>query len=476
MVFSSPVFLFLFLPAILAGYFLLPSLAARNFLLLTGSLLFYAWGEVHYVLILLASIAANTWFATRISRSEGPARRWNLTAAVAVNLGLLGYFKYANFLLENFNAFVSLSGAAPVSFDDVHLPLGISFFTFQAISYIVDVYRRDAEVQENFLDVGLYISLFPQLIAGPIVRYGFIVGQLTERVSGLGDVAAGARRFTIGLAKKVLIANTVGEAADEIFAHEPHQLDPVLAWIGVVCYGLQIYFDFSGYSDMAIGLGRMFGFHFPENFRTPYASRSLREFWRRWHISLSTWFRDYVYIPLGGNRARPFRVRLNLIVVFFLTGLWHGASWNFVIWGFFHGAFLAMERTGFGSLLNRMPGALRHAYVLLVVSVAWVFFRATDLDHALGYLSAMAGIGGREQDWYFAALLTPKLGAALIAGVAFSFPWWQQLSIFRVGGTHPGLAPGRLVLARDAAWLLLLATSLAVVTGQSHDPFIYFRF
>lgn len=471
LVFSSPVFLFLFLPAILAGYFLLPTTAARNLLLLAGSLFFYAWGEVHYVLILLISIAANTYFGSRISRSEGAVRNWNLAAGVAANLALLGYFKYANFVVGNFNALLGFADFAPVDHAAVHLPLGISFFTFQAISYIVDVYRRDAEVQENLLDVALYISLFPQLIAGPIVRYGFIARQLTERTVELDDVAAGARRFTIGLAKKVLIANTAGEAADEIFAHDPEQLDPALAWLGVVCYGLQIYFDFSGYSDMAIGLGRMFGFRFPENFRTPYASRSLREFWRRWHISLSTWFRDYVYIPLGGSRVGPLRVRLNLLLVFFLTGLWHGASWNFVIWGFFHGGFLALERTRFGSVLERLPAVLRHIYVLLVVGVAWVFFRATDLDHALGYLAAMIGMAGREQDWYFAALLTPKLVAALAAGICFSFPWWERLRCMTRAVYQPAWW-----LARDSAWLLLFTTCLLVVAGQSHDPFIYFRF
>jgi alginate O-acetyltransferase complex protein AlgI len=471
LVFSSSVFLFLFLPAVLAGYFLLPTLAARNMLLLAGSLFFYAWGEVQYVLILLASIVANTYIGSRISRCEGRARGWNLAGGLVANLALLGYFKYANFVVDNVNAVLAHAGAGPVEAGAVHLPLGISFFTFQAISYLVDVYRRDAPVQENVLDVALYISLFPQLIAGPIVRYGFIAGQLTDRASELSDVAAGVRRFTIGLAKKVLIANTAGEAADEIFAHDPDQLDPALAWLGVLCYGIQIYFDFSGYSDMAIGLGRMFGFRFPENFRTPYASRSLREFWRRWHISLSTWFRDYVYIPLGGSRVRPLRVRLNLLLVFFLTGLWHGASWNFVIWGFFHGGFLALERTRFGALLARLPAVLQHLYLLLVVGVAWVFFRADDLDHSLGYLAAMFGAAGREQDWYFAALLTPKLIVALAAGIAFSFPWWQRYrpgALITDGPAWP--------VARAGAWAVLFTVCLLVVAGQSHDPFIYFRF
>lgn len=469
MVFSSPVFLFLFLPAILAGYFLLPTLAARNLLLLAGSLCFYAWGELQFVLILLVSIAANAWFGLRIGASRGRARRLNLAAGLACNLALLGYFKYADFVVANLNAVLAAAGLGTLSHGPVHLPLGISFFTFQAMSYIVDVYRRDAEVQESVLGVALYISLFPQLIAGPIVRYGHIAQQLTARHAALDDVAAGVRRFTIGLAKKVLIANTVGDAADEIFSHQSGQLDPVLAWLGVLCYGLQIYFDFSGYSDMAIGLGRMFGFHFPENFRTPYAARSLREFWRRWHITLSTWFRDYLYIPLGGSRVRPLRVRLNLLLVFFVTGLWHGASWNFVIWGLFHGAFLALERTRFGALLERAPVALRHLYLLLVVGIAWVFFRSADLDQALGYLAVMGGLGERAQDWYFAALLSPKLVLALVAGVAFSFPWWQRLA-------WPRWPSGARTLLRDGAWAALFGVCLMVVAGQSFDPFIYFRF
>lgn len=469
--------MFLFLPAVLAGYFLLPRLTLRNLLLLAASLFFYAWGELQYVAILLVSIAANTVFGTRIHRSRGRMRKWNLAIAVGVNLGLLGYFKYANFVLHNVNALLTAFGASAFAYNEVHLPLGISFFTFQAISYIVDVYRRDAEVQENVLNLALYISLFPQLIAGPIVRYGFIAGELDNRSVRLDDVATGVRRFTVGLAKKVLIANTVGKAADEIFSYQAHQLDPVLAWLGVLCYGLQIYFDFSGYSDMAIGLGRMFGFHFPENFRTPYASRSLREFWRRWHITLSTWFRDYLYIPLGGNRVRALRVRLNLLMVFFLTGLWHGASWNFVIWGLFHGAFLALERTRFGSFLQRLPAALQHTYLVVVVGVAWVFFRAVDLDHALGYLSVMAGLAGRAQDLYFLSLLTPRLVTALLAGVAFSFPWWEKL---RPGATTGGpatvSASPLMVALTDATWAVLFGVCLLAVTAQSYDPFIYFRF
>lgn len=472
--------MFLFLPAILAGYFLLPGLRARNSVLLVGSLFFYAWGELQYLLILLVSIAANTWFGGRISRSESASRRWNLAVAVAVNLGLLGYFKYANFVVANVNALLHAVGAPVVAHEPVHLPLGISFFTFQAISYIVDVYRRDAEVQDSFLDLALYISLFPQLIAGPIVRYGFIADQLTDRTARLDDVAAGVRRFTIGLAKKVLIANTVGEAADQIFAYRAPELDLAVAWLGVLCYGLQIYFDFSGYSDMAIGLGRMFGFHFPENFRTPYASRSLREFWRRWHITLSTWFRDYVYIPLGGNRRRPVRVRLNLLLVFFLTGLWHGASWNFVIWGLFHGAFLALERTRFGSFLERVPPLFQHVYLLLVVGVAWVFFRAPDLQQAIGFLTVMGGLAGHVPDGYVYSLLTPRLVVALAAGITFSFPWWEKLkargSAARMDyGATPVSSPA-LVLIRDAVWMLLFAACLFAVAGQSYDPFIYFRF
>ena len=329
MLFSSTIFLFAFLPIVLTLHFVLRGVAARNTLLLAASLLFYAWGETGYVVILLASIAANWAFGLWIERSrERPGRRLALALAIGGNLLLLGAFKYANFAVDSLNSLLAGAGLGPLALAPVHLPIGISFFTFQALTYVVDVYRRDAPVQSNPFTVALYISLFPQLIAGPIVRYGHVADALRERVSTLDDVAVGARRFLVGLGKKVLVANTLAMPADRIFALPPGELQASVAWLGAVCFTLQIYFDFSGYSDMAIGLGRIFGFHFPENFLYPYTAQSIRAFWRRWHITLSVWFRDYLYIPLGGSHTGALRTHGNLLAVFLLCGLWHGASWS----------------------------------------------------------------------------------------------------------------------------------------------------
>ena len=309
-----------------------------------------------------------------------------LGLAIAVNLVVLGVFKYANFFADNVNAVAAAIGAPPLAFPHVLLPIGISFYTFHAISYVVDVYRRDASAQKSPVHAALYLLLFPQLIAGPIIRYRYIADQLEQRVVSLDDFAVGVRRFVIGLGKKVLIANTVAAPADKIFSMPLAELTPAHAWLGIVCYTLQIYFDFSGYSDMAIGLGRMFGFHFPENFRWPYVADTVQEFWRRWHISLSSWFRDYLYVPLGGNRVSPARMYANLVTVFFLCGLWHGASWNFVIWGLFHGSFLVVERLGLAAAIRRLWRPLRHVYLLLVVMIGWVFFRADTLPSAVAFL------------------------------------------------------------------------------------------
>nr|MCS5635223.1 MBOAT family protein [Myxococcota bacterium] len=393
MVFSSTIFLFAFLPIFLALYLALPSVRVRNALLLLGSLFFYAWGEHAYVLILIASMAFNYGLGLGIDRARSRlAGRRILMAAVAMNLLLLGFFKYANFLVDNLDFLLEMAGLGGITLAPVHLPIGISFFTFQAITYVVDIHRGDAPAQPGALRVGLYIGLFPQLIAGPIVRYRQIASQLAERQSRLQDVAEGIRRFIVGLAKKVLIANTLALPADRIFAIPAGELEPSVAWLGVLCFSFQIYFDFAGYSDMAIGLGRCFGFRFPENFDWPLLSRSLREFWRRWHMTLSAFFRDYLYIPMGGNRHGSLRTGFNLITVFFLCGLWHGASWNFVLWGLLHGAFLAAERSPLGRWLAAAPRAIQSLYTLGVVGLAWVFFRTDDLGHAVAYLAALSGL------------------------------------------------------------------------------------
>jgi alginate O-acetyltransferase complex protein AlgI len=484
MLFSSTVFLFAFLPIFLTAYFVLPGTRARNLLLLIASLFFYAWGETVYVAVLLFTIAVNHLFGLWIDRAGGPAgARAALTGAVALNLAVLGAFKYANFVADNLNPLAQALGFAPIELAPVHLPIGVSFFVFQSITYVVDVYRREAPVQRNPLQVALYIALFPQLIAGPIVRYREVAEQLSRRVSRLEDVAYGVRRFILGLGKKVLIANTLAVPADAIFALSPAQLQTPVAWLGVLCYALQIYFDFSGYSDMAIGLGRIFGFRFPENFRHPYAAGSVREFWRRWHISLATFFRDYLYIPLGGGRGSALRTYANLVAVFLLCGFWHGASWNFVVWGMIHGGFMVLERAGGERLLARSPALLRRAYLWLVVLVAWVFFRAETLPAALSYLSAMLGASPAAGAAYPLALyLDREVLLVLVLGLVGAAPWiahsrqWlarhrERWRDDRSVALELGFEWGRFAFLN----LVLLGCAMSLAAG-THNPFIYFRF
>ena len=527
MLFTEPTFLFLFLPVLLGLYYLVRLKAdttyrPANWLLVIASVIFYAKGGGAFTWLILASIAFNYRMAIAVDRArDAHPRRAQLlvTAAVAVNLTVLGVFKYANFFLSNVNAVLGALGSDGFAVADVLLPIGISFFTFHAISYVVDVYRRDASAQKSPVDAALYLLLFPQLIAGPIIRYRAIAEQLTRRVSTLDDFALGVRRFVIGLGKKVLIANTVALPADRIFQMPAEQLSFGHAWLGVLCYTLQIYFDFSGYSDMAIGLGRMFGFRFPENFRWPYIADSVQDFWRRWHISLSAWFRDYLYVPLGGNRAGRARTYLNLLTVFFLCGLWHGANWTFVVWGLFHGTFLVIERLGASrrlfredSALGRRPEglhytrALRHAYTLLVVMIGWVFFRADTLTFALVYLKSMAGLGvaaptAFSVSWY----LTPELWLALAAGAIGSMPivpaiarWVERPAEVVLRQARDALSDSEATEAKggsrdrsgsdDRRWLpgfevvavvalaAILVASILQVAARSYSPFIYFRF
>jgi alginate O-acetyltransferase complex protein AlgI len=478
--FTEPTFLFLFLPILLGLYFV-TRVHARyaNWLLVIASILFYAKGGGLFTWLMLASIAFNYWMAIAVDRgrevSETRARTI-LGAAIAVNLVVLGGFKYTTFFIQNLDVLLASLGAPGIRPRHVLLPIGISFYTFHAISYVVDVYRRQASAQKSPVHAALYLLLFPQLIAGPIIRYKVIADQLARRVVSLDDFAYGVRRFIIGLGKKVLIANIVAVAADGIFAMPAAQLSAPYAWLGIVCYTLQIYFDFSGYSDMAIGLGRMFGFHFPENFRWPYVADSVQEFWRRWHMSLSSWFRDYLYVPLGGNRVAPWKTYRNLVTVFFLCGLWHGASWNFVIWGLFHGTFLVLERLGLGSALRRLAPAARHAYLLLVVMVGWVFFRAETLPAAIAYLGAMFGMGGAEMpalrlSWY----LTSEVRLALIAGIIGSTPIIPAIA----AQAERAMNSWRGWATETAGTLALVAVFLAAllqVAARTYNPFIYFRF
>ena len=384
MVFSTPIFLFLFLPAVLVLNYIIPKkyIAAKNVVLLIASLFFYAWGEPKNVLLMLLSIAVNYVCGLLLGRfdSDEKKRKVVLWASVVFNLGLLFFFKYFSFVT---------GGLFPV----IKLPIGISFFTFQIMSYTIDVYRRSVEPQKSLLKLALYISLFPQLIAGPIVRYIDVEKQLTYRECTAEKTARGMIRFSMGLAKKVIVSNTVAAICDGIFG-STNTVPAFTAWVGVICYALQIYFDFSGYSDMAIGMGHMLGFDFLENFNYPYVSCSVQEFWRRWHISLSSWFRDYLYIPLGGNRRGKVRTYINLIIVFACTGLWHGASLSFIVWGLWHGLFLVIERLGFKKVLDKLPKFIGWIYTMLVVLVGWVFFRADTLPAAMKYLGEMFSFSG----------------------------------------------------------------------------------
>src|SRR5690349_1453006 len=403
-------------------------------------------------------------------------RRRRLGFAVGGNLAVLAVFKYANFAVANVDALAPVLGMAPVSLAAIPLPLGISFFTFHAISYVVDVYKRTATAQRSVREFALYILLFPQLIAGPIIRYRDIAAQLVAREPNVSEFAYGVRRLVLGLGKKLLIANTLGAAADSIFALPTAQLTTAVAWLGIVCYTLQIYFDFSGYSDMAIGLMRMFGFRILENFNYPYIARSVREFWRRWHISLSNWFRDYLYVPLGGNRRGARRAYANLVIVFLLCGLWHGASWPFVLWGAWHGIFLVAERAGLERPLARHR-MLGHAYALAAVMGGWVLFRCDTLAHALGYYAALAGLSGADPTLHpVAQYANPLLVVTLAIGAIFATPVAATLakSLDRAIGVR---ATDALVLGVDSAWLaVVFVASAAMLAAGTYNPFIYVRF
>ena len=477
MVFSSSVFLFYFLPLFLICYFALPF---KNLVLLVFSLFFYAWGEGLYVLLMIASGIGN-WAAARwIAANSGSRARTILAFGVALNLAGLLVFKYLGFVVESWNEVVP---AASLRVPYIHLPIGISFFTFHAISYLVDVYRGDFKAERDPVKVLLYIAMFPQLIAGPIVRFGTVAKEIHERIVTVEKFALGLKFFIIGLGQKVLIANTLAVPVDAIYKIPVENLDAALAWLANVGYALQIYFDFAGYSNMAIGLGLMIGIYFPLNFNYPYIAQSITEFWRRWHITLSTWFRDYLYIPLGGSREGAYRTYFNLLVVFFLCGLWHGAKWTFVVWGLYHGFFLILERAGLGAALQRIGAEFRHLYVILVVIVGWVFFRADDLSQAGSHLKAMAGFGTGDGIAHHAWIhLQPDVALALIIGAVGSTPYLAKLgqrAVAYAASLHDAqrrvldIAGGGLMSAALYAVLLLSVLSIA---GGNYNPFIYFRF
>ncbi len=468
MLFSSVSFIFMFLPAVLLLYHLLPK-RFRNYVLLGASLFFYAWGEPKYLLILLAVITVNYFGALLIDKYRQYGKLW-LAAAICCNLGTLIYFKYTNFLLENINALLH----SKIDMLYVIMPIGISFYIFQSMSYLIDVYRKECNVQKNYCNLVLYIVLFPQMIAGPIVKYHDVENQILTRESSLEDVSYGIRRFIAGLAKKVLIANTMGAVVEKIFALSPASLPGGCLWLGAVAYSLQLFFDFSGYSDMAIGLGRMFGFRFLENFNYPYISKSITEFWRRWHISLSTWFKEYLYIPLGGNRKGPFRTYINLFIVFVATGIWHGASCNFVFWGLWLGFFIIVER-----LFNwhQKPKGIvlsvfAHLYTTLVFMIGWVMFRAETMGYACQYIQYMFGIGQKTASPHsFGYFFSPFDLAVMFVAILCSVPVFKWLLV-----RHTGFGGKVLDLASDIWLLLLFVLSVASIANATFNPFIYFRF
>ena len=486
MVFSSAIFLFLFLPLVLLGHWL-AGRRFRNFVLLFASLIFYAWGEGVYVLVMLGSIAMNylfglaldsRWFNSIREHKLSHRCQWLLGLMIFANLLPLFYFKYIVFLFSNINLLLPVEFQVTIP-NDVRLPIGISFFTFQALSYLIDVYRKVSPAQKSFWGIGLYISLFPQLIAGPIVRYHDVSEQIKQRVQTLSLFASGVERFIWGLGKKVLIANQLGFMADKIFSFPDSELGFMTAWLGILCYALQIYFDFSGYSDMAIGLGRMFGFRFLENFNFPYIATSIRNFWQRWHMSLSSWFRDYVYIPLGGNRHGHWLTMRNLLIVFLVCGLWHGASWNFVIWGLLHGCFLVLERGSWGEILKGLPRLVKHVYVLLVVMTTWVFFRAETLADSLHYLSVMYSL---PDSWSLHTTIAIRLDlqflSALVTAVLLATPLYPYLCKqykARMIQQH-SMVTNIGQIFKLVLLLGVLSLSVLEIAIGSYNPFIYFRF
>ena len=485
MLFSSAIFLFLYLPSFLLVYYLLPK-RWHNALLFAASLFFYAWGEGPVVLVLLASALINYFAGQLIERGR---RRAGLALSLAGSLSLLFYYKYANFLFDSARGFaeaVALPAADSLTLSTIALPIGISFYTFQGISYTLDIYWGRIRANRSFLEYGTYVAMFPHQIAGPIVRYADIAPELANRTTTLEKFGLGAERFVIGLAKKILLANTFAELADTVFNAPPNTYPTATAWLGIIAYTLQIYFDFSGYSDMAIGLGKMVGFDFKENFNYPYVARSIQDFWRRWHISLSSWFRDYVYIPLGGNRGGKISTYRNLLIVFFVTGLWHGASWSFIVWGLYHGVFLLIERAGVGKRLEQVWPPIAHVYTLLVVMVGWVFFRTETLTDGVAYLQKMIGLApptAANVAYPPALLLNTEVMAALLLGVLLSTPvyhafqrGWQRLQ------TRLGYSPARTTLGTmlDSLYAVslfgLFVMAVMYLAADTYNPFIYFRF
>lgn len=466
MVFSSTIFLCVYLPLVLLGYYICPK-KGRNLFLLIVSLVFYAWGEPKYVFLMIFSILVNYIFGRLMDKHRENKKRLKLmlVLSVVIDIGLLSVFKYTDFIITNVNA---IFGA---NFDllNIALPIGISFYTFQAMSYTIDVYRNDVRVQKNLIDFGMYITMFPQLIAGPIVRYADVQDQLADRSVTTADFSEGIMRFVVGLGKKVLLANQMGAVWSEIYALGG-DVSALMAWTGAIAYTFQIYFDFSGYSDMAIGLGRMFGFKFPENFRYPYQSVSITDFWRRWHITLSTWFKEYLYIPLGGNRRGLTRQALNLLIVWSLTGFWHGAGWNFVLWGLYYFVILFIEKLFLLKALDKLPKFFRHVYALLLIIIGWVIFASDDVSVLLPFLGSMFGANGAIGGMDVYTLLTKAVLLIICCVASTELP--KKLFLSAAGAMNEKAA----FTLKSVLMIALLALSMILLIGDSYNPFLYFRF
>ncbi|KUO58671.1 MAG: transcriptional regulator [Gracilibacter sp. BRH_c7a] len=473
MVFSSLLFTFAFLPVIAILYYSLGK-HFRNIVLLTASLFFYAWGEPVYVLLMCSSIMINYWIGTLLGRDDTSKRKRQLFLIISLvfNLGCLAYFKYIGLIISTL---ASMSGWS-LQLGTPALPLGISFYTFQTLSYVIEVYRGKVKAQKSLILFALYIAMFPQLVAGPIVNYADLESQLADRSMTFKKFNAGMRRFLCGLAKKVLLANNIGLLWSEVKAMPGTEISVLMAWVGIIAFALQIYFDFSGYSDMAIGLGKMFGFRFKENFRYPYSSQSISEFWRRWHISLGSWFKEYVYIPLGGSRVGKWKLILNLFFVWFLTGLWHGASWNFVFWGLYFGTLIYIEKVFLLKSMARWPKAVRHIYLLLLVVIGWVFFEFNNMADGLSFLRIMFGVGGNALMDHQGIGRLQAYALLYIVCIFAASPGPQNLALFFKALLLNRIGCNIYRLAVNLYCCTLMVVLTAYMVASTYNPFIYFRF
>ena len=471
MLFSSVTFLFFFLPIVFTLYYI--SLKKiKNYTLLLFSIIFYAWGGILYFPLLIISIMINYIFGLQIEKyKDNNKKRKNiLIISIIFNVLFLGVFKYTNFIIDNINIIFKTSINIPI----IPLPIGISFYTFQAMSYVIDVYRNDGKVQKNIFNLALYISMFPQLVAGPIVRYETIDNQITNRIHNIDKFNQGIERLTIGLFKKVIISNTVGELSALIYSLSNYQMSISVAWLGAIAYTLQVYFDFSGYSDMAIGLGKMLGFEFLENFNYPYISKSVSEFWRRWHISLGSWFRDYIYIPLGGNRVSNIKTYRNLTIVWLITGIWHGASWNFVAWGLYFGIFIMLERAFLQNILNKIPKVFSHIYLLIVVIFGWVLFSKPDLKSAIDYMKIMIGVGEYPFINGYTTFYLSQYWLSLTMAIILSTPIINRTKQLIIKSNKKIMTAIEII--RPLIYFILFFITTVYIVNSTFNPFIYFNF